>query len=182
MYHFLFPLSRGVGHFCIFYSKKPLRNWSGSFFVVYPLGFFSRKAVLCVRSRSLPTYRHSLISPLKSVTNAFLHGQLVPTSTANAFSKWFETQVHQKNAPLAEAFWCTRWGSNPNSTASEAVMLSNYTTSTFFLFKRYQYFTIFCFLFASIYDILFLNYSNFLAFKGVCYVENSRDRYEWRGG
>ena len=30
----------------------------------------------------------------------------------------------------AGASWCTRRGSNPESTASEAVMLSNYTTST----------------------------------------------------
>ena len=45
-----------------------------------------------------------------------------------------------KKRPLAEAFWCTRWGSNPNSTASEAVMLSNYTTSTSFPFTGYFFF------------------------------------------
>lgn len=31
---------------------------------------------------------------------------------------------------LRVPLWCTRRGSNPNSTASEAVMLSNYTTGT----------------------------------------------------
>ena len=30
--------------------------------------------------------------------------------------------------------WCTRWESNPESTASEAVMLSSYTTSTYYFF------------------------------------------------
>ena len=57
-------------------------------------------------------------------------------------------------------FWCTRWGSNPDSTASEAVMLSNYTTSTysfFSFFKKHLYFTIFCFHFASVYGIIFAN-------------------------
>ena len=34
-------------------------------------------------------------------------------------------------AICAGALWCTRRGSNPESTASEAVMLSNYTTSTY---------------------------------------------------
>ena len=42
-----------------------------------------------------------------------------------------------KMPPQKGGVWCTRWGSNPDSTASEAVMLSNYTTSTFALFRLY---------------------------------------------
>ena len=50
----------------------------------------------------------------------------------------FTPVLHRKKTRAAEyytlllrvPFWCTRRGSNPNSTASEAVMLSNYTTGT----------------------------------------------------
>ena len=62
-----------------------------------------------------------------------------------------------QKAPRKGVLWCTRWGSNPNSTASEAVMLSSYTTSTYSFFKKHIYFTIFRFLFASVYGIIFSN-------------------------
>ena len=93
-----------------------------------------------------------------------------------------------QKTPHKGTFWCTRWGSNPNSTASEAVMLSNYTTSTYSFFKKHIYFTIFRFHFASVYGIIFPNsrkiFSKELIFgKNVklgarINVENGRNRYE----
>ncbi len=84
------------------------------------------------------------------------------------------TNRHKKTP--TRGVWCTRWGSNPNSTASEAVMLSNYTTSTFF--KNHLYFTIFYFLFASVYGIIFANKQKIFLTRA-CYVENGCYRYEW---
>ena len=46
-------------------------------------------------------------------------------------SRNYSNPVTPKKTPRKRGVWCTRWGSNPNSTASEAVMLSNYTTSTY---------------------------------------------------
>ena len=160
------------------YTKKnaPLRRRFG-----VPVGVLLTQSC-SLRSVTLVAYLSALayLAPKKRYQR-FSSRAARPNLDGKRLLKVVRKPSTPKKRPLAEAFWCTRWGSNPNSTASEAVMLSSYTTSTYF-FKKYLYFTIFCFLFASIYDILFLNYSNFLAFKGVCYVENSRDRYEWRGG
>ena len=67
-------------------------------------------------------------------------------------------------------------------------MLSNYTTSTYSFFKKHIYFTIFRFLFASVYGIIFSNSpKKFFSFKrffgklekrSARYVENGRNRYE----
>ena len=77
-----------------------------------------------------PTYRRSLFSPLQSIINALFNGQLVPPQRLHPLAV-VRTPHTKKNTPQKACFWCTRWGSNPDSTASEAVMLSNYTTSTF---------------------------------------------------
>ena len=53
---------------------------------------------------------------------------------------------------LVELFWCTRWGSNPDSTASEAVMLSNYTTSTHLFCEKNRFL---CSFLKSTYILLF---------------------------
>ena len=110
--------------------------------------------------------------------------------TNHGFSPY---QRLQKNHPKTGGlFWCTRWGSNPNSTASEAVMLSSYTTSTYFFcfhsarkarrircarhnekafFKLPLYFTIFCFLFASVYGIIIISFfKNFKNFSVSCNI------------
>ena len=54
--------------------------------------------------------------------------------------------VYTKKRHRKGGVWCTRWGSNPDSTASEAVMLSNYTTSTkeeFSVFQKRIYILLF---------------------------------------
>ena len=107
------------------------------------------------------------------------------------------TLIHQKNATCMGGVWCTRWGSNPDSTASEAVMLSNYTTSTFFIFLRdnakfLQKATIFYYFLLPFCKRLCYNILNFRKFFSVpiaktgtlggIYVENCRNRYERRRG
>ena len=50
----------------------------------------------------MPTYRHSLISPLKSVVNAFLYGQLVPFSTANAVFRDSNPATYNNKPPYKD--------------------------------------------------------------------------------
>lgn len=91
----------------------------------------ARYSFPCPRAPQKPTCRLLLNSPLRNVINVSFNGQL------GARTVGFRLSNRYKKRPRKGAFWCTRWGSNPNSTASEAVMLSNYTTSTyeFFLFS-----------------------------------------------
>ena len=65
--------------------------------------------------------------------------------TNRGFSPFHRKQKNTRKG----VFWCTRWGLNPNSTASEAVMLSSYTTGThiYALFQSYSILLFFiCFL------------------------------------
>ena len=79
----------------------------GRSFLVYPLGVYrySASGALSVKCRRFAPRANRGFSPLQ--------------------------RVYKKPPKKGGFFWCTRWGSNPNSTASEAVMLSNYTTSTY---------------------------------------------------
>ena len=88
---------------CGFDKKRQVSNET-CLFLVYPLGF-------C---------RFRFAEPRQSVGASLL----ARTVASHLYSRIQKT-------PHVGVFWCTRWGSNPDSTASEAVMLSNYTTSTY---------------------------------------------------
>ena len=81
-------------------------------------------AYLSARAYLVPTRRYQRLA--LRATRPDLDGY--PISLCSHFSGY-------KNAALFRRRWCTRWGSNPDSTASEAVMLSNYTTSTYYFLK-----------------------------------------------
>ena len=87
-----------------------------------------------LRSGTLtPTYRRSLISPLKSIVNAFLNGQLVPSSTATP-SRCNSTRK-SKNSTLALQgcyFWCTRWriAETPQAEASRQSVVAYKVSSS----------------------------------------------------
>ena len=128
---------------------------------MYPLGLFSRKAVLCVRSRLRLPIGARLSRPYKALSTPCFTGNSSHPRRRRFLFLFKLPAVYKKRHRLG-GVWCTRWGSNPDSTASEAVMLSNYTTSTFFCrFHQLQLpatilFYCFCLRFASVYGIFFL--------------------------
>ena len=185
------------------YTKKnaPLRRRFG-----VPVGVLLTQSC-SLRSVTLVAYLSALayLAPKKRYQR-FSSRAARPNLDGKRLLKVVRKPSTPKKRPLAEAFWCTRWGSNPNSTASEAVMLSSYTTSTYFFrfhsarkariircarhnekafFKLPLYFTIFCFLFASVYAIIIVSF--FKIFKNFSVKrskngKNRRNRYEWWGG
>ena len=102
--------------------------------MVYPLGLFSRKVRRSLRSVTVRALNMpSLISPLKSIVNAFLNGQLVPSSTATP-SRCNSTRK-SKNSTLASQgcyFWCTRWriAETPQAEASRQSVVAYKVSSS----------------------------------------------------
>ena len=62
-----------------------------------------------------------------------------------------------KNAPTREAFWCTRRGSNSQRGRRRPLFYPIRLRVHILFFKKHIYFTIFRFLFASVYGIIFSN-------------------------
>ena len=92
----------------------------------------ARCGLPCARSPfALRLCAHSS-RPYKALSTLCFTGN--SSQTRRHASRHYSSPCTQKNAHKGRFFWCTRWGSNPNSTASEAVMLSSYTTSTFVKF------------------------------------------------
>ncbi len=107
-------------NFCIAISHEPWvlayptftqkNALKGAFFLVYPLAFCRFRFADPRQGFALCAHANRGFSPIQ--------------------------RLHKKTPSKGRFFWCTRWGSNPDSTASEAVMLSSYTTDTKSFFQK----------------------------------------------